>query len=63
MSLIEEIKDKAVNEDNARRALMVLSLNRKERRAIAKVNGTAKIPGVTKPYIRPYNPDFIKRAK
>lgn len=50
--MVEQLNHKAANEENARRAFAVMSLNRRQRRAARVVNGTAKIPGLNKPFVK-----------
>lgn len=42
--------DSRIARDNAVRVML---MNRKQRRAIKVANGTAKIPGLNKPYVKP----------
>lgn len=52
-SIVDQIKDKARSEEDARNMFAVLGMNRNMRRKIARVNRTAKIPGVNKPFVKP----------
>lgn len=52
-SIVEQVNRNAKSEQDARNMFAVLGMNRNMRRKIARVNGTAKIPGVNKPFVKP----------
>lgn len=52
MSIVDEVKRNASNEQNARNAFALMSMNRRARRAVRVVNGTAKIPGLQRPFVK-----------